>query len=552
MSQTVIEAFNQRVAVSGDAPALLKREGEEWATRTWREYGEEVRCVALALDARGVGRDSSIAFLSACLPEFFIADQATNAVGGKSASIYETNSPEQVLYVLDNSDAKVIFCDTDAQADKIAQIRDQVPDLLVVTFTGTHGDTTFDELVGQGRDLDAANPDRYQQLCDSVTPGTIACVIYTSGTTGPPKAAQLSHQSIHETVVALQEVITVGDQNRALAYLPMAHIAERATSLYTQIFTGGEVWFGSVPTLVPDLQAARPTRFMAVPRVWEKFEDAIRAKGVDPTVIPDDAKAFILGMLGLDKVEYAISGAAPISVTTMEFFKALGIEILEVYGMTETCGVVAINRPGRARIGTVGQALAGVEIRIGDDGEILAKGGNFSGYLKNPAATAEALEDGWMHTGDLGSLNDEGYLMITGRKKDLIITAGGENISPSNIQLLLATSPYISQALVIGDKRRFISALVTLSEETIRPWATDNGLGELTMAELADDPAVRKLIDAAVEDANSNLARVQQVRKYTILPRDFTIEDGELTPTMKLKRNIVEASFAPEIEEIYA
>ncbi len=554
MPNTIADLFTERVAELGDAPALHIKVGDEWQTTTWAQYGAAVRALALALSARGVERGSSVALISDAKPAFFAVEIATVTLGGKSASIYQTNSAEQVLYVLENSEAKIIFAEDDAQVAKINSIRDRVAgDLLVVSFSGSAGDISYDDLLAEGQALDEANPGRFDEISHAAESEDPACIIYTSGTTGPPKAALIPHSSILTTLAAVdQEWNIEGVPFRVVSYLPLAHIAERVMSFYSQLKLGGEVYFSTVPTIKEDLAVAKPTRFLAVPRVWEKFEEALVAKLPDPTVLSPEQRAGVLAMLGMDQISIAISGAAPISVQTIEYFSSLGIEILEVYGMTETTGLTTANPLGGAKVGTVGKAVPGVEVKLGDDGEILIKGANFSGYLKNPEATAEALEDGWMHSGDLGSIDEYGYVTITGRKKDLIITAGGENIAPNNIQLLLARSPYVSQAVVIGDKRRFISALITLSEETIMPWAAENGLGDASFEELTKSPEVLALVEAAVEEANSHLARVSQVRKFVILNRDLSMEDGELTPTMKVKRNIVETNHQAVIDSIYA
>lgn len=554
MTTTLVDLFNNQVAANGDAPALRYRDGDDWATITWKQYGEKVHATALALEARGVRAGDSVAIISGPRPEFFVTEIASNALGAKSASIYQTNSAEQVLYVLDNSDAQTIFVENADQAAKIAKIRDEVPGLLVVSYADDSGDVSFADLLAEGTELVAAQPGRYDELAKTVDAQSAACIIYTSGTTGLPKAALINHESVMTVLDAIdKEWSFPGSEFRVLAYLPLAHIAERAMSMYSQLKVGGEVWFGDITNLTPDLQAARPTRFLAVPRVWEKLEEALRAKVPTAAGLPEENKLAIRAMLGLDKIDVAISGAAPISPETLQYFTDLGVELVEVFGMTETTGLATANPLGAQKIGTVGKPVFGIEVKIADDGEILIKGANFSGYLKNPEATAEALdEDGWMHSGDLGSIDEEGYISITGRKKDLIITAGGENISPSLIQMLLGRSPYISQAVVIGDKRRFISALITLSEEAIRPWAVENGLGELSMAELSQNDQVRALIEQAVADANDSLARVQQVRKFEILPSDFSIEADELTPTLKLKRNVIENHYGEVIESIYA
>lgn len=551
MEQTICNQFVAQVATQGSAPALKWREDGEWQTMSWAEYGDRSRAITLALDHRGLRRGASVAVISSCRPEYFITDMATAAIGANTASIYLTSTPDQIRYVLENSDAQFICCEDDEQCAKVDQIRRDFPGLLVVGYSGSDADVSFDDLLTEGEALLQSQPGRFDQLRAVVEPTDTACIIYTSGTTGLPKAALISHRAILTVLGAIEDAFPPGSEFRALSYLPLAHIAERVMSMYPQLIEGGEVWFSKVDTLKQDLADCKPTRLLAVPRVWEKFEEALRKFVPDPKALPDEHRLGLLTMLGMDQVQFAISGAAPISVETLNYFGDLGIEILEVYGMTESTGLSTANPPGQTKVGTVGRAVKGVEVKIADDGEVLIRGALFSGYHKNADATDEALLDGWMQSGDLGSMDEDGYITITGRKKDLIITAGGENVAPSHIQLLLMRSPYISQALVVGDRRRFISALLTLSEETLRPWAEQNGLGELTMAQLAETPEVRKLIDDAVANANEHLARAHQVRRYEILPRDFTIEGGELTPTMKLKRRVVEDEYAGLIEKLY-
>lgn len=552
MEQTICSQFIHQVQRQGSAPALRWRRDGQWRTISWDEYGEQSRAVALALAERGLRRGASVAVISSCRPEYFITDMATAAIGASTASIYQTSTADQIRYVLDNSDAQIIFCDGDEQVAKLAGIRGDFPRLLVVGYDAPSADLSFEALVTEGRALAEAKPGWFDQLRAQVEPTDTACIIYTSGTTGLPKAALISHRAVLTVLEAIENEFPINGDFRVISYLPLAHIAERAMSMYPQLIDGGEVWFSTVDTLKQDLADARPTRLLAVPRVWEKFEEALRVHVPDPKQLPAEHRAGLLTMLGMDQVRYAISGAAPISVETLNYFADLGIEILEVYGMTESTGLSTANPPGATKPGTVGRAVKGVQIKIADDGEVLIRGALFSGYHKNPDATREALLDGWMQSGDLGTMDADGYVTITGRKKDLIITAGGENVAPSHIQLLLSRSPYISQALVVGDRRRFISALITPSEEGLRPWAQQNGLGDLTIAELAATPEVAKLIADAVATVNEQLARAHQIRKYEILPRDFTIEDGELTPTMKLKRGKVESDYAAVIERIYA
>lgn len=557
MAETLTELFNEQTEAYGEKPALRRRVGDEWQLTTWSEYGRLVRDLAVALNGRGVGHLSSVAILSGNIPAYFVTDMATVAVGGRVASIYETSSPQQILYVLQNSGARMIFCQNASFVEKVEEIRSELSDLLIVSFDDDSGDATYEQLLHEGKRLNELKPGLYEELNSVIQPEDAACIIYTSGTTGPPKGALISHRSILTILSTLAEYMDKYEggrgNTRVLSYLPLAHIAERSFSLYPMMISGGDTWCSSVDTIKTDLPQCHPQRMLGVPRVWEKFEEALRVYVPDPTVLDDEAKSGLLAMIGLDQLITAVSGAAPIGIETLKYFDALGIQILEAYGLTETTGLATGNAPDERKLGTVGKAVPEIEVKIADDGEVLIRGANFTEYLKNPEATSEALDDeGWMHSGDLGSLDDEGYLTIVGRKKDLLITAGGENVSPANIQLLLCESPYISQALVIGDRRKFISALITLSEEVLLPWAEANGLGGKPMAELAKEPRVIELVDEAVTKANSQLARVQQVRKYEILQRDFSLEADELTPTMKLKRRVIEKDYADLIDSIYA
>ncbi len=552
MPRTVVDLFRARVEKSGERPALRHRVGSDWQTISWSEYGEQVTALALALDHRGIGRHDTAAIISGCRPEYFICDLASNWVGAASASIYVTSTPAQIAYVLDNAESRIIFCEDDEQVAKTDLIRGDFPDLLTVGFTGDAADLSFAELLAEGRDHLAAEPERPAELSQVAQPGDPACLIYTSGTTGPPKAALIPHSTVLRIVEALRLAFPTGTPFRTVSYLPLAHIAERNVSLYSQLLQGGEVWFGSVPTLADDLRAARPTRLLGVPRVWEKFATALNARAPVPGELTAAERRAALASIGLEQVDVAITGAAPISVDTISYFHALGLELLEAYGMTETGGFSTSNPRNAARLGTVGTAVSGVGVRLADDGELLIRGANFSAYHKNPEATAAALDDGWMHSGDLATIDDDGYVTITGRKKDLIITAGGENIAPAPIQLLLTRSPLVAHALVIGDRRRFVSALLTLSEPDLRSRLVDPDLTGLPIAELARHPMVRALIESEVAEANSHLARVQQIRRFAICDRDFTIEDGELTPTMKLRRDGIERNWSVEVEALYA
>ncbi len=587
---TIVELFNARVEALRDKPALRsKRSDETWTTSSWTDYGEEVRALALALRSEGIGRGDSVAVLSNNRAEYNIIDMATMAAGAVAVPIYSTNSAEQVQYILEHCEAKVIFCDDEGQLAKVNEVRDSLADLkkVVSLFSADDADTSYDQLLEAGKSITASDSGAYDRACVDIKADDLACLIYTSGTTGSPKGVMLSHSNIMWTCNSLLQVFHP-PVARFLSFLPMAHIAERMVSHYAMIHLGGETCFGGgAPTLREDLAAVRPTLFFAVPRVFEKVEVALKQRfseltgvqkvlvdkalhvgtrvveaqqsgqsaGLVDNVLHTVLDKIVFGKvrreIGLDKVEVLISGAAPIHSETLTFFHAMGLPIAEVYGQTEDCGPTTLNPPEAIKIGTVGKAVPGVEVKIASDEEVLVRGGNvFVGYFKNQAATDEMLEGGWMHSGDLGSLDDDGYLTITGRKKDLIITAGGKNISPSNLEAGVKKSKYISQVVVIGDKRKFLSALVTLDAETIQPWAKKRGVSD-DLTVLAESPEVVHLVQTAVDVANSAVSHAEGIKKFTILPADFTQEADEITPTLKVKRSVVEGKYAQQIDAMY-
>lgn len=585
-ARTVIEEFNAQVDKLSAEPALIsKTDAGTWVTRTWNEYARDVRALSRALAAEGVGPGDAVAVLSGNRAEYHVADVATLALGAVAVPIYQSNSSEQVKYVLDHSESKIVFCEDPDQLAKVASVRGDLQHLeKVITFTTGAADDTYEHMVIKGRELDSANPNDYLSSCSKVKPDHSACIIYTSGTTGPPKGVVITHGNVAWTAGSLEQMID-HSQYRCLSFLPLAHIAERIVSHYAQILFGGQTWFGGgVDTLKDDLGVCRPTMFFAVPRVYEKVEAALRQRfsemtglkgtlvttavtigervvtarqdGRQPGIIDRTAHRLldhlalskVREQLGFDKVTDVISGAAPITVETLTFFHAIGVPIREVYGMTEGTGPTTLNPRDKIKVGSVGPAIPGCDVKIAQDGEILFRGGNvFSGYFKNPEATSETVVDGWLHSGDLGELDADGYLKIIGRKKDLLITAGGKNVSPQNIESGLKASPFVSQAVVIGDRRKFISALVTLDDEAIATWAAERGIE----VPPHDAPEVHELIQGAVDEVNRKLSSAEQVKTFMILPADLSQETGELTPTLKVKRHVIMERYANVIDAMY-
>jgi long-chain acyl-CoA synthetase len=442
---------------------------------------------------------------------------------------------------------------------------------------------SWDEFLAKAENV---SPDDFHARIEGLEPTQCATMIYTSGTTGPPKAVMLSQRNLVWTADIANQIAKIGPEDSSLSYLPLSHIAEQMFTIHIPIVTGGQIYYAeSIDRLRDNLSEVRPTVFFGVPRIWEKFHDgiaaklqeatgvkaklaswaldvgrrvtAVRSEGKEPTgllamqyelarrLVFDKVKAAV----GLDRARICVSGAAPVAKEVLEFLGSLDLIILEVYGQSEDSGPTTFNRPDRFRLGTVGPPLPGVEVETRDDGEVCVRGPNvFLGYFKDPAATTEALIDGWLHSGDLGEFDDDGFLRITGRKKDLIITAGGKNIAPKNIEQALKNHPLINEAVVVGDRRKYLSALLTLDGDGLAAWARERGL-DVDAARKGEE--LQKELQRAVDEVNLHLARVEQVKRFTVLPRDLTIDAGELTPTLKVKRNVVMEHFSDEIERLY-
>jgi long-chain acyl-CoA synthetase len=598
MSATVVSTFLDRSRTTPDAIAFRFRPGgaPEWSTIDWAGYETLVRRAAGGLRALGLGPEDKAAILSGNRVEWHVADIAIQSIGGVTVPIYPTNSPPQVSYIAAHSESKAIVCENAAQVAKVLERTADLPELkriIVVDPTAAPDDArvmSWDELLAAGDAHIAQNPNDFDDLASAITPDKLATLVYTSGTTGPPKGAMLTHSNIVWTCASLHDVLPFGPGDRRLSYLPLCHIAERVTSHFLGIYQGTETWFAvSLDTLREDLVSCKPTNFFAVPRVWEKFYAGITAlienlpaeqrdaaeqalqlgyKRVEAeqagTTLPDELEAkyqqadqslFALARaaLGLNEARALVSGAAPINPEVLKFFHAIGLPVAEVYGQTEDCGPTSINRVEKIKLGTVGRALQGVTIKIADDGEILVKGGNVGpGYFKDPLATSELIDaEGWMHSGDIGVLDEDEYLRITDRKKDLIITAAGKNVAPQVIENMLKYSPWISQSVVIGDRRPFLVALLTLDAEKIAAFAEQKSIKFGDPSELARHPDVQQLVDNAVAEVNSQLAKVEQLKKWHVLDRDFLQDEGEMTPTMKVRRKAIMDKYSDLIDQLY-
>ncbi len=569
------------------SPAYYVKTDNRWVPTNWRTYARQVRQVGKSLMALGLGQGASVSILGFNRPEWVIMDLAAMCIGGCAAGVYTTCSPDEVQYIVHHAQSRVILVENQHQADKITSQRENYPHLEQIVAMADAGDLgaeimSWQDFLQQGDSVSNAD---FSARWQALKPDDLATLIYTSGTTGPPKGVMLSHQNLAWTAAQLASTMEGEDGDTVLSFLPLSHIAEQMMSIHGPITFGGSIYYAeSIAKLPENLKEVQPTIFFAVPRIWEKFYAKVQQRMAEATgakrallawtrgvctevsalknkgaPLPlylrlqyDLAEKLVLSKLkpalGLGKAHFCVSGAAPISKEILEFFASIDIIIHEVYGQSEDTGPTSLNTNGRTKLGTVGPAIPGVEIKIAEDGEILVRGKNVSsGYYKDPKATAETFENGWMHSGDLGEVDSEGFLSITGRKKDIIITAGGKNVAPKNIEGALKDNQLINEAVVIGDRRKYLTVLVTIDQEALSDFLP-SASGDTPPAEI---PEVQAEVASAIAKVNQNLAQVETIKKWSILPRNLTIEDGELTPTLKVKRSVVHQNFSEAIEAMY-
>ncbi len=584
-ARSIAEAFRITAEDFGDRVAVRTKDDE--VSLTWGELRDRVDALAGGLAKLGVARGDTVALMFSNRPEFHLADLAVMMLGAVPYSIYSTSAPEQIAYVVDDAGSKVAIVE-DAYLDVFQQARADLPALeTLIVLEGERGEgtTAWEDVEGADPDFDVDSAWR------AVGPEDLLTLIYTSGTTGPPKGVELVHRNLLAAVQSAEEIIQFPDGAKVISWLPSAHIAERAAHHYLPIVYAITITCCDNPRdVLSYLPAVRPTWFFAVPRIWEKLkagleamlegqpdeqrepaqaalEAAIRKVELEQAgePVPQELAATVAEaevtmfaglreMLGLDEVLAVHVGAAPTPREVLVFFHAIGIELAELWGMSETCGSCTCNPPGKVRIGTVGPPAPGVEITLAEDGEVLMRSPVvMRGYRNQPEKTAEAIDaDGWMHTGDIGEFDDHGYLRIVDRKKELIINAAGKNMSPANIESTLkGASPLIGQVAVIGDGRSYNTALIVLDADFAPAWAAKNGLEGASLEDLAGDERMRAAVQAGVDAANARLARVEQIKKFTIIPGDWAPGGDELTPTMKLKRRPIAEKYAGEIEAMY-
>jgi long-chain acyl-CoA synthetase len=586
-SATLADLLPRSAELYGSAPAIRYKDGDGWVSRSFDEVRDTVHQLALGLVDLGVEKGEKVSILANTRPEWTYFDFAALSVGAVVVPIYQTNSPEECQYVLENSDAKVVVVEDDEQLEKIREVRDRLPLLEhVVRMTGSSEDAiSFDDVLARGAGRDAAE---WEQRWRAVEPADVSTFIYTSGTTGPPKGCIITHGNYRAMLDMVNETSVIEEEDVTYLYLPLAH----SFALLIQLgsFDLGATlayWERDPLKIMANLAELKPTYFPSVPRIFEKiytaatsgiekagglkkaiFNWAIRVgekvrelerKGREPGFLLRRQYRFadrqvlskIRGLFG-GKLRLAVSGAAPINPDILRFFDAAGVLVLEGWGMTETSTAATISSPDDFKIGTIGKPFPGCTVKIAEDGEILVKGPNiFQGYYKNPEATRETIVDGWLHTGDLGEIDEDGFIKITGRKKDIIITAGGKNITPANLEGEIKQHPLVSQCVVVGDRRPYLVALVTLDPEEAAAYAKEKGLPE-DPGQLATHPEIRAALEAHVDKINEKFARVEQVKKIAILPHDLSQESGELTPTLKVKRAVVAEKHEREIEQLYA
>jgi long-chain acyl-CoA synthetase len=590
-SQTIADLISRSATARPDHIAVRYKHDSAWHDVTYREVAHIVEEIALGLIDLSIEASHRVCILANTRPEWSYADMAITSMGGVVVPIYQTNSPEECLWVISDSGATAIVCEDQSQLAKIAEIRDQVPHLkTIIVMDPPSGDSplpaiTLDEIRARGRSRDASE---LQARREAVRPEDSFTFIYTSGTTGPPKGCVLSHGNYRAIVDMIADVGQIGEDEVVYLYLPLAHSFALLVQLAAFELGSTIAYFGGdTKQIVGELIEVKPTYLPSVPRVFEKiYTLANAALQAQPPEEQERAKAAIkLGMKVREleargeaipeelrtpfeeadeklfknvraifggEVRHATTGAAPIASEILEFFWAAGVPVLEGYGMTETATAATVCTIEDHKFGTVGKPLPGVEIKIADDGEVLIKGPNiFQGYHNRSDASFGAVEEGWLHTGDLGAIDEDGFLSITGRKKDIIITAGGKNITPANLENDLKQCRWISQAVMHGDQRPYPVVLVTLDEEEIAAYAREHNLPE-DVAKLCDEPSIREMIGKEVDRANTRYAQVEQVKKFAILSHDLSQETGELTPTLKVKRNVVEQKYAHILDSLYA
>jgi long-chain acyl-CoA synthetase len=590
--KTIVDSFNRNADNYPDQPAIHWKNGE-WNSLTWREYRDVVHKAAAGLGALGVGEGEFVAVMSGNRPEHVIADFAAVHAGATPVTIYSTLAASQIQYIADNCKATVAILEDLDFMKRWEEIRTELPNLrYIVLMSGAENYDTvdwvlsWDELLARGTSRLAEDPEVVTRSASAITPDTLATLIYTSGTTGTPKGVMITQRNVVWTLESLRRAADLELGPRMVSYLPLAHIAERLATHYMGTYLAGQVWYcPSLAGVLEYIQHAKPTLFVGVPRVYEKFHSRLQARfreaeGIQGTILQKaldlnakrvEAEAAgrkgpaLAGLLdkialskvreglGMEEVTIAITAAAPIDPDLVKFFHTIGIPLHEIYGMSENTGPATVTYP-HIKFGSVGKPLPGVEVELEDDGEFKMRGGIVAeGYYKLDEASRETFDsDGWLHSGDLARIDEDGFVWIVGRKKEIIITAAGKNIAPAKLETLLGNHPLISKACMIGDQRKYLSMVIALDHEEAPDWAVAHGLEYRDLESFSRLPEVQDEVARAVAEANESVARVEQVKKWVIVPDEWTPDSGEVTPSLKLKRRVVLDRYADEIESMYA
>ena len=594
---TIVKLFRHRVEQLGNKIAMREKNYGIWESFTWADYGNKAREIGMGLLALGLNRGDVCSIVSENNKEWLFTDMGILCSGGVTSGVYTTDSSKQLEYLVTDSKTRFLFVENEEQLDKYLEVRENTPTIEKIIVFDPEGLHEFaddqvimkEDLYELGRAYFKDHPNLWDREIDKSKPEDLMVLIYTSGTTGPPKGAMISHLNCMYQIEAFDKILEINDKDEQLSFLPLCHILERLLTILVPLKSCGTVNFVEGSDTVPEnIRELSPTTFIAVPRIWEKFYAVIQLQLKDATSfgkwayhiavkigkqtssykinrkpIPPLLAAIywiakktvldnILRMMGLDRLRWAGTGAAPISPDLIEWYLSMGVEMFEAYGQTECCGVGTANIIGNSKLGTVGQAIPGTHIKISHEGEILIRSPSvFLGYLNQPGKTAETTADGWLHSGDVGKIDDEGFVSITDRLKDIIITAGGKNISPSEIENQLKFSPYITDAVVIGDKRKYLTCLIMIDQENVEKHAQDNDIPYTNYASLCNAKEIEELIWEETLKVNKRFARVEQIKKIRLIDQLLTAEDDELTPTMKLKRTFVNEKYGDLIKSMY-
>ncbi len=597
--ETIGRKFWHAVQLRGDRIALRQKVLGIWEEQSWRDLGGHARRIAMALAADGVQPGGVAAILANTRREWSYADYGILLAGGVSSGIYPTDAASQVHYLCADSAARVLFVEDDEQLDKVLEVRDRLPLLSRVVVFDMEGLERLDDPMvmsleafeARGAAHDEANPDEFERRLAARSPHDLAILIYTSGTTGKPKGAMLSHRNLCSVMERFAPELSADENDDKMAFLPLCHVAERMVGQFLSLETGARLNYVENPeTIAENIREIAPSIILCVPRVWEKFYSAVSIRLREATPLQRWAYGVALSIgyrvadrrlsgqpvgagllaafglarflvlnnirkaIGVNRMRWAISGAAPISPELIRWYHALGVPLYEGWGMSETTAGGSLNLPGAIRLGTIGRPQPWAEMKVSAEGEILIRGDSvFMGYLNQPDKTAEAIDsEGWLHTGDVGTVDEDGFFRITDRMKDIIITAGGKNITPSEIENELKFSPYITDAVVIGDRRAFLTALVMIDHENVERFAQELNVPFTNFQSLCRTREVQELIQGEVDRVNAKFARVEQVKKFRLIEHKLTAEDEELTPTMKLKRKLVNEKYRDLIESMYS